>query len=101
MTDLNLLRPDFSRLPSDAVQVWRRLTTSKAIERVLELGLTPEQDAALAAQLANDVDQFGTQSKSAAALAAENLSPAEDEFTAMFVADFAKLGRLLAARFQQ
>ena len=87
MNDLNLPQPDYSRMSASAGQMWRTITSSAAIERIVEMNLTPEQDAQLAAQLG------GATSKSAAALAAVQLTPEQDEFMARFMPDFANIAR--------
>jgi hypothetical protein len=71
--------PDFSRAPQSAHEMWQRVVSSKSVAAVLALNLDPQQDAQLAAQLGG---QPGHQGKSAAILAAADLTDQEDEIIA-------------------
>jgi len=52
--------PDFSRMDASATTLWRKLTSSKAIEAIVAMDLTPEQDAQLAAQLGHTANASRT-----------------------------------------
>lgn len=82
--------PDFSRAPQSAHAMWQTITSSKAIAAIVAMNLSPADDAALAAQLG------GAKSKSAAALAAEQFTPEEDELAARCMPEYAAVIRTLA-----
>jgi hypothetical protein len=93
LNDLNLPQPDFSRWPASAGQIWRTITSSKAIERIVELNLTPEQDAQLAGQLGAHT----TAGKCAAIIAAAALDDSQDDALAVLLPDFIAAARHVAA----
>jgi hypothetical protein len=83
---------DFSRLPTSAHEFWQRLVSSQTIQRVLELNLTPEQDAHLAAQLG------GAAGKSASIIAAAGLDDGQDQALAAMLGPVIDVAKRVAAQ---